>query len=141
MIADNLKAVTQDSVNSFYNNDTNVIYWCTRTEPDREPAPYVIYNIDYGAQEGFDVQPAQWGTDGKPVTWIVKTKARRSNNPVRLYVLKDNEYGQAVYLANYSSLPFEFAVSLKPITSYPVTAQAPPKINTISTTWGEIKGE
>lgn len=73
--------------------------------------------------------------------WIVKTNARRPNNPVRLYVLKDNEYGQAVYLANYSSLLFEFAVSLKPITSYPVTAQAPPKVNTISTTWSEIKGE
>jgi hypothetical protein len=99
----NLKAVTQVRVDSFYNNDTNVIYWCTRTEPDREPAPYVIYNVDYGDKEGFDVQPVQWGTDGKPVTWIVKTNARRPNNPVRLYVLKDNEYGQAVYLANYPS--------------------------------------
>ncbi len=126
----NPKAVTQDSVNSFYDGDIDTAYWCTRTEPDREPAPYVLYNIDYG-RNGVDVQSIN------SRTWRIKTKARKPTDPVRLYVRKDNQSGQAIYLLNYASVPFELIASLDPITSYP--NPAPPKTNTISTTWGELK--
>jgi len=134
----NEKAITQGSVNNYYTGDTDIIYWCTRTEPDYEPKPYVIYNFDFGAQEGFEVLTVVNGR-----TWIVRTKSRRANNPVRLYVIKNDYNGEKVYLTSYASLPFEFAVSLDPFSNneYPSLSQAPPRIDNISTTWGEIKEE
>jgi hypothetical protein len=131
------RSVTQDSVNNYYTDDDNTTYFCTRTEPNYELAPYVVYIIDYG-DSGFNAQPVAWSEGKKPVpvTWIVE-----ASGPASLFVIKDDYTGGKVDLTHYPSLPFEFAVSLKPITSYPVTAQAPPKVNTISTTWSEIKGE
>ncbi len=135
---DDPKAVTQDSVNGYYTDDDNINYWRT-IGSDYEHKPYVIYNIEYG-KKGFEVQPVgDEGPDGKPVTWIIRTKTRKGNSPVRLYVIKDDYYGEKVYLTDYPDLPFEFAVSLNPLDSYPSASTAPPKDSNISTTWGRIK--
>ena len=102
---------------------------------ENEPAPYVIYTLDYG-RKGVDVQPV--GSDG--AAWIIKTQNRGPGDPVRLYVT-DNKRGKAIYLADYASLPFELAVSLEPITSYPTASLAPPRDKTVAIMWGNIKGE
>jgi len=133
------RSVTQSSVDNYYTDDDNITYFCTRTEPNYELAPYIVYIIDYG-DSGFNVQPVASSKDKKPVpvTWIVK-----ANGPASLFVIKDDYPGEKVPLISDFSLPFEFAVSLVPLTVYPPTAAkgAPAKYSTISTTWGEIKGE
>lgn len=133
------RVVTQGSVDSYYDGDTDQRYFCTRAEPNLEPFPYVVYVIDYG-DNGFDVKPIAFNKAKKPVTWIVKTKTGNSGDLVRLFVVKDEYWGEKVYLTSYSSLPFEFAVSLNPISAYPTTASpAPPRSDNVSATWGEIK--
>jgi hypothetical protein len=129
------EAVTQESVDDYYaTTEDNVTYWCTSDEP----APYVIYHIEYD-KRGFEVEPVDWDADGKPVTWIARTKAKKGKSPAQLYVIKDNADGAKVYLTDYPNLPFEFAVSLFPFNGYPGGNLAPARHSSISTTWGDIK--
>ncbi len=49
---------------------------------------------------------------------------------------------ETVYLAEYDSLMFQFAVSADPFEKYPETVQlAPGKHKALSTLWGEIKAK
>jgi hypothetical protein len=135
------KAITQTAVNGYYSGDRNITYWYTA---DENGIQYIIYSIELG-NDGFEVLPFESGInkDGKlvPVTWIIRTKARTSDDPARLCVMKNSYSGKKVYLASYSSFSFEFAVSLNRLDSYPSGSSAPPKNSNVSTTWGEIKGK
>jgi hypothetical protein len=131
------RAITQTSVDGYYPDDTNVDYLDTweLPSPQYEPAPYIIYFLDYG-NNGFVVEPVAWD-QGKPVTWIIKTAKRKPNNPVRLCVKIGDPSGPNVYLAEYpNGVPFELTVSLNPLIS-----GAPSKDSTLSATWGEIKAK
>lgn len=143
-------SITQSSVDNFYPEETdNKDYWTTK--PPGECAPYIVYTLVYGKVDvvngkyiytyGFDVTPVQWGKNKKPVTWIVRTK-----NVIPHLIVVENDFGNpSITLTTYSDpLPFEFAVSLNPIPDdfkFSSFKKAPPKIDTVSTTWGNIKGE
>jgi len=135
------KAITLEKVRDYY-NQPELNYWYTTDEP----AKYIIYTIDYGISEkgknGFIITPIQWDSKKKPTTWIIKSNPTRTT-PVKLSVKTPDFYGQTVVLAQYTNVPFELAVSLNPLSSYPVygSSLAPGKNRNASTTWGEIKGK
>jgi len=138
-------AITQDAVDNFYKDPAdNIDYWDTSTY---EPEPgQIIYSLDY--VNGFDVTRVHGGEDGELDTWIFTTRLPPVNLFVEEYIYsskgksgKERRVGkETVYLAEYSELPFEIAVSLDPLTEYPVqSSQAPRRHNTLSTLWGKIK--
>ncbi|MBM3238339.1 hypothetical protein FJZ31_18765 [Candidatus Poribacteria bacterium] len=123
------KAITQAKVDDYYSGDDNVTYWSTINEPVR----YIIYTLDYS---GFTVTPVQWDRKKKPVTWTIEA----TGNPVLYVKLTDFNGGKVFLVDSYTvNLPFAFAVSLNPLTTYPRVSGAPRKDSTLSTTWGEIK--
>jgi hypothetical protein len=130
-----VKAVTLPKVNNFYDGDsTNLSYWYTA---DELGVQYIIYHIvfDNTGSQGFTITPVAWDKKGKPVTWTITSSAA-----MKLCVATPSWNGSWVTLTTYDSLPFAFAVSLVPLTGYPVS-KAPAKYSTASTMWGEIKGK
>jgi len=82
------------------------------------------------------VTPVQWDRKKKPVTWTIEA----TGNPVLYVKLTDFNGGKVFLVDSYTvNLPFAFAVSLNPLTTYPRVSGAPRKDSTLSTTWGEIK--
>ena len=142
-LGEHAKAITQDAVDNFYTDPTdNEDYWDTSEYKDGK---HIIYTMDHGAN-GFDI--ASIGSP--PRTWIVTAR----DVPVRLYVQKytyssvgksgkkQRSRREKVYLAEYTNLLFEVAVSLDPLTVYPAqSSPAPSKHNTLSTLWGKIKAK
>jgi hypothetical protein len=134
------KAITQEKVDEYYPDDKSVDYLDTQDlpEPEEEPAKYIIYFLNYGVG-GFTVTEVDW-VRKKPVTWIISA----TGNP-KLYVKLENWYGNKIYLVEEypENLPFEFAVSLNPLDTYPTggISGAPGKDSTLSATWGENKAK
>ena len=140
-------AITQEAVDGFYASDANPDYWDTSEYP--YDLGQIIYNLDYGPQ-GVTIEEDDRDSDGEPDTWVIATKPAV---PVTLFV-KEYTYSERgksgkfrrtaerVDLAEYSSLPFEIAVSLDPLTEYPAqNSPAPRKHDTLSTLWGKIKAK
>jgi hypothetical protein len=126
------KAITLEREQAFYTTpDDDGPYWYTYDEP----ANYIVYNLDYGSG-GFVVKVAQ--TDPKtkkPVTWTISAIGK----PVRLFVWLLDLPTEIELMRYPDGLPFEFAVSLNPLTSY--VKAAPRKDSTLSSPWGEIKAK
>ena len=134
------RAITQNAVDVFYDDDKNVDYWDT-SECD-EAGGQIIYTLYYG-DNGFKIDPVDRDEDGDPDTWIFTSQDREPGNPVRLGVGTSigKEGGWAhkvVHLSEYADgLPFQLVVSLNDLSTYP----APGKHNTLSTLWGKIKAK
>lgn len=139
------RAVTSPRVDDFYSDDDNLVYWDT----SGEPAPYIIYHIVFEGDGGdpgfvgFTATPVDFDRKGKPITWVIAPKEVEGKPlPMRLCVASPDwfEGREGVTLATYEDgLPFEFAVSIVPLTEYPGASAAPARHRSISTTWGDIK--
>jgi hypothetical protein len=105
-------AITQTTVNNFYDGDQDVIY-------KTNTLGHIIYYLDY--DNGFTIE------GGYP-TWTFTP----NSGPVRLTVVKGKKVGFVVTLATYEALPFKLTVNS-------LALPAPRKHNTLSTTWGEVR--
>ena len=117
----NPNAITQETVNAFYDDDQDVNY-------GTNDLGHIIYYLDY--DNGFTIE-------GEYPTWTFTPNP----GPVRLTTTKyktKNKKGArfVVALATYDYLPFQLTVSLNSLAQF-----APRKHNTISTSWAGIKGK
>jgi hypothetical protein len=81
---------------------------------------------------GLNFTPTQYDRKGIPIMWEVTPKPGPVNLCVRRQ-LDDGTYNWKV-LRTFGSLPFKLIVSKNPLVP-----KAPPKHNTLSNIWGEIK--
>jgi len=134
-LGNDLRAITQTTVDGYYSGaEDDVDYHDTSVYGE---AGQIFYFLNYGVG-GFNVTPVQWDRKKKPITWTISPTD--TSNP-KLYVkLTDFNGGKVFLVDSYTvNLPFAFAVSLNPLTTYPGVRGAPRKDSTLSTTWGEIK--
>lgn len=113
-----LSAITRTTVNSFYEDDQDVNY-------ATNSYGHIIYYLEY--DNGFTIE-------GEYPTWTFTPNPC----PVRLTVTKflNKNIRKIVTLAKYDYLPFQFTVSLNGLAQL-----APRKNNTLSISWGKLKGK
>jgi len=112
-------AITQETVNVFYDNDGDINYWVN-------DFGHIIYTLYYDSEFIIEGAYPEW-----TITAI---------GSVRLSVSKISSKGKGkskpveeVILTTYTSLPFGYT------TGYVPPSSAPQKNNTLSTIWGKVK--
>ena len=118
------KAITQATVDSFYDDDKNAGYWNTGESRYGE-AGQIIYSLYYDSK--FIV------AGGYP-TWTI-TASGSAKLGVGRYSGKGKGAHKVVHLSEYSTVPFQLIVSVNSL----VPPLAPGKNNTLSISWGELK--
>lgn len=112
-------AITQETVNTFYDNDEDINYWVN-------DFGHIIYTLYYDAEFIIEDAYPEWtitatGSVRLSVSKIA-SKGKGKSKPV-----------EKVILATYTSLPFGYT------TGYVPPSSAPQKNNTLATTWGKMK--
>lgn len=113
-------AITQTKVREFYTDDPSTDYFATGQRHPGYENNHIIYTLDYGPR-GFKVDTIM-DSNGKPSVWVFTTN---NIDPVKLFVYKNTKDDEgnvintnSVYLAKYDSIPFQFAVSAKPLEDF-----------------------
>jgi len=138
--------ISQTTVDAFYDDDDNIQYWTPiqasleKDDPNiprswnrhkkADPHDQIAYFF-YVNQLQFNATKFD---NGKPYEWEIIPSPDATGE---LYVRHSDNYWSTVHLATYGGYPFKLLISLYPFTG----TLAPPKYDTLTSTWGKIKEE